>query len=855
MSRLNTQDDRLVRGPTGFEAQRSFLTQPQRFAVGQGTRVDQVIAGIAQAAGTVTGIRENEQRRLDKIKAKTRDEEYANLIELETKAERDNSLIPELAERRQAARETYPEDARFSRIRTKEVAVEAFESRAVAAIVNSVRGMEDTFNPEDQTYLTNEIDSKNKITDAILTSMPEGMQSDIEGSDILQSQLKLSVNAIYNKKYAPLIEERRTAVKAQNYERDLTGAAAITLSGSITTEGLDTIVQNLSDLNGTTPQKTQRDVLNQAIVKTQTDYQDGRISVSQAVGQIENLTKYDNSLDFAASVAQQRAALTDEAIKTGRIRTSSAWSSVVASGIPPVNNANEDLTYEQALDDIYVSQLEQITGQDLPDDVRFADLELSGFALDVQAGMLNDYNSAYSSLAQTPETLRVPTNIQDYLDNTTISVFERGEAKILTDYASVVGADLTTLDGWATLGRQEEQNIRTAGFGPDAYAETAKYYFSAFQNGTAEVRSVAAGYISSLRREELAAYTQGMSTEDRAQFIELNKQLTTLSEGPLSVEELDRVGEAAIQARFSAGDPGTYQFTDAEATQISSGIKSEYGLQGVMSDTLKRGVGLYISAIPTDTPDRVKKGIDEFLSNNIVYQDPSTGVLRHAIRNSAHPMSDHSQSELNKDLNDLTPLDNYTTRQVTQQHGSGLRSYSITSTIKADPKPLLPQTIAEDLELGFTPDHISQVWSSLLLDSKDPAALMMKQVAQDRGVQLDSVDRVSELFRAPTTAPNYLRLYVDPSENDGFPQMFVRGQINGYPFAGDQSVFIGNWNPGWNSMIGRTEETEKQRLEELGIDGIKAAYDQLPNTSWYSRHVVNNTPDWLLKKILGVSAD
>jgi hypothetical protein len=87
MSRLDTQSDRLVRGPGSFEQQKSFLVQPQQFAAGNGNNVSQIVAGIAKVAGQVTGIQEDNKRKSDEKAAKLREarfnETFSELSRLE----------------------------------------------------------------------------------------------------------------------------------------------------------------------------------------------------------------------------------------------------------------------------------------------------------------------------------------------------------------------------------------------------------------------------------------------------------------------------------------------------------------------------------------------------------------------------------------------------------------------------------------------------------------------------------------------------------------------------------------------------------------------------------------------------
>lgn len=98
MSRLETQSERLVRGASQFERQKSFLVQPQRFATGQVTPISEIVGRLAGAAKGINEINAAARLAEDREEAENRERlkntTFSRLTDLEDRLNNDPDFNP-----------------------------------------------------------------------------------------------------------------------------------------------------------------------------------------------------------------------------------------------------------------------------------------------------------------------------------------------------------------------------------------------------------------------------------------------------------------------------------------------------------------------------------------------------------------------------------------------------------------------------------------------------------------------------------------------------------------------------------------------------------------------------------------
>ena len=366
MSRINTQADRLLRGAEGFERQRTFLVQPERFASRQSNTADALIRALGQTAGTIAQVKQVEDNR---VKSEKQAATMSQLLEARNKANSDPELFgAEYTRLYQSVLNSTEESDPF-RSQVLRMDADSFVEGRRQAEANLTRtrinqAMDNTFTDLSRTYTLDSEDAPDyialapparfdRIYDEVFDTFSPALQNEILEDPTLKSILTRQVMGMsntYQSDYTNMVKEDTRIQRG----KDLDG---ISLTALVSKEFDSKSIQSFADTYKIPVEDAQNQVLDATIARLGVEIQKGNLTTSEAASEINRIEQYAETLGPAASsrALEARQVYTQHLTRSARLDVDALYTEQISDG--------EDLdNIISTSNDYLLTQLSQITG-------------------------------------------------------------------------------------------------------------------------------------------------------------------------------------------------------------------------------------------------------------------------------------------------------------------------------------------------------------------------------------------------------------------------------------------------------------------------------------------------------------
>jgi len=822
MSRLDTQGDRLVRGPGSFEQQISFLVQPQRFAAGNGNNVSQIVAGIAQVAGQVTGIKEQARVKRDRVDAEKDLTIYNQVLEARNKAEGDPEKYgPEFARMYDYALSNVntPEaktqilrldgdntlDQYYANQRAKD------DSVALASMSNAFIEFDATYDPIDTEYITlNDTERYDRIYNETLSDLEAvdpNIVSRINEDEEFRNVFMKSVKAI-NNKYAALSSQHIANQTNERNNRMRQGTIQQLLSSPDPLAFFDSFAQGLSSATLNTLDAERQNLLNGALQSMQVDLTRGATDMPETLRLLSKMQTVADTMGTdgqAAILAAKNKILSEYAQETGRMIFRTQRESL-GEGLAPSEVRAE-------LNNLALAQWENATGLEAPADADISSFDAGvGINLDLAQALNDQYQVSNRELAALENQIASASKVNA---SSGYETAREGQALFQIRGGNVSGVRQSLInkgynpadipDGLLSYQAGQVDAVSLAQYSNQD--RLAQDIHSAFISDGVEGRKWAIGGLLAYNDATFRSTLRGMDPKATHAMIALRE----FASGQ-PVEEIftsgtpEQIDEFFQEAR-AAYDSGT---RDAEALGEVGSTPIDSKLQEQATTQVRNKFN-----IPDDAP------LGSSLTNAIALS--SSRIISTDV--------DMSEAEKAKAVRDHLTADGYTI------YRDGLSGQW--EAIKDDSKshPLSRGVSAEALDYALTTDFgiargarvgndpvtdlFAFTGSNLGIIGGTP--LLSASIAAYAQVSVDNPDELSDVVGVLVSRElanietgflpeGYAKKFKDGDLKlsvamlGGKPMLVATGIINDIPYAGDDAIVLTDWVPSWSNAVETTRE-------------------------------------------------
>lgn len=822
MSRLDTQGDRLVRGPGSFEQQRSFLVQPQQFAAGNGNNVSQIVAGIAQVAGQVTGIKEQARVKRDRVDAEKDLAIYNQVLEARNKAEGDPEKYgPEFARMYDYALSNVntPEaktqilrldgdntlDQYYANQRAKD------DSVLLASMSNAFIEFDATYDPTDTKYITlNDTERYDTIYNETLSDLEAvnpNIVSRINEDEGFRNAFMKSVRAI-NSKYSASSSQHIANQTNERNNRMRQGTVQQLLSSPDPLAFFDSFAQGLSSATLNTLDAERQNLLSGALQSMQVDLARGATDMPETLQLLSKMQTVADTMGTegqAAILAAKDKILSEYAQETGRMIFRTQRESL-GKGLAPSEVRAE-------LNNLALAQWENATGLEAPADADISSFDAGvGINLDLAQALNDQYQVSNRELTALENQIASASKVNA---KSGFEAAREGQALFQIRGGNVSGVRQILInrgynpedipDGLLSYQAGQADMIALAQYSNQD--RLAQDIHSAFISEGVEGRKWAIGGLLAYNDATFRSTLRGMDPKATHAMIALRE----FASGQ-PVEEIftsgtpEQIDEFFQEAR-AAYDSGT---RDAEVLGEVGSTPIDSKLQEQATTQVRKKFN-----IPDDAP------LGSSLTNAIALS--SSRIISTDV--------DMSEAEKAKAVRDHLTADGYTV------YRDGLSGQW--EAIKDDSKshPLSRGVSAEALDYALTTDFgiargarvgndpvtdvFAIVGSTVGITGGTP--LLSATIADYAQVSVDNPDELSDVVGVLTSRElanietgllpeAYAKLFKDGDLKlsvamlGGKPMLVATGIINDIPYAGDDAIVLTDWVPGWASAVETTRE-------------------------------------------------
>jgi len=864
MSRLDTQSDRLVRGPGSFEQQKSFLVQPQQFAAGNGNNVSQIVAGIAKVAGQVTEIKKEEKA---KRKENTDITTYNKLLEARNRANNDPALYgDEYIEMYQSSLDSLEES---DPLRTRVLALDAdgFVKNKIKAEADTVTarvqtGMKKVFLSIGDSYESLSDEDRleyimlpesqraerlyNEYLDAFLETNP-----DIHDSILNTPELELLLRNEVDRKsssFQPGHNELLGNQREIRFQDTIDGI----VTGFETTGKLDAKgMQGLADRNGIPVEHVQQTVLRRTLRSLELDLDQGTLSLGEVNERLNVLrgqaevygldaeqAVFDSEVKFV-NAAMEDVALTTEGEMYSQLKDNTPLPDILAS-----------------IDQQLLSVLSDVTGVEYSEDDSILTV---GAELGMPNKVLEALRTQYKAVRTHTDQVQRDRDARGRVKPKS-SFDEMREAGPLNAIRNGDIAELQKNFG----GDNDQQTSFNAGM---AYTrmiqrshpnnkEFVSDVVTSFVEGDINEFAYAIGGISLHNEGAFRAFVSDLPLEERAAMLRVQDELMGID---LNKTPIDDALRQRLRARYDEGtklaadigEIGSGEATSKFTKQILKTFKAPKGSK--VSEEAQLEIQLTASRVQQgnlsdeEYRDRVVMAMQT--SGNTLFLDAATGKVevfddnRPSDQRLLPQSMGHSEADIARDLR--TSRRGFISRSVrgvasigSDEPSGALRFLTHT--------PILGEVIARDLGIA------TQSTDTAMLDVA--AVATSNAISEGLGSNPLYVESVKQLFESDD-ATNRLELGI--GLDNGRPYLMATGYINGHAYTGQNALLIAPWKQQWNNAVGKSKEYidmlneieqaqqdfgfwwanpettggQARQLIETGISGVGRALDESSRTS------------------------
>lgn len=831
MSRLDTQSDRLVRGPSGFEQQRSFLVQPQRFAAPNQTRVDQIVAGLAQVSGQLVKAQEQKKAKRDRVDLEKDQVLYNQVLEARNKAEGDPERYgPEFARMYDYALSNVntPEaktqvlrldgdntlDQYYANQRAKD------DSVALASMSNAFIKFDATYDPTNTEYITlNDTERYDRIYNETLSDLEAidpKIVSRINEDEGFRNAFMKSVKAI-NNKYAASSSQFIANQTDERNSRMRQGTIQQLLSSPDPIAFFDSFAEGLASATLNTVDSERQGLLNGALQSMQVDLARGATDMPETLQLLSKMQTVADTMGTqgqSAILAAKDKILSEYAQETGRMIFRTQRDSL-GEGLAPSEVRAE-------LNNLALAQWENATGLEAPADADISSFDAGvGINLDLAQALNDQYQVSNRELAALENHIASASKVNA---KSSYETAREGQALFQIRGGNVSGVRQSLInkgynpadipDGLLSYQAGQVDAVSLAQYSNQD--RLAQDIHSAFISDGVEGRKWAIGGLLAYNDATFRSTLRGMDSKATHAMIALREFVEDYSTGEKEntqrIEDLftsgtpEQIDEFFQEAR-AAYDSGT---RDAEVLGEVGSTPVDNKLQKQAAESVRRKF-----KIPAD---------DTFGSS-------LTNAIALSISRIISTDVDMSEAEKAKAVRDHLTADGYTI------YRDGLSGQW--EAIKDDSKshPLSRGVSAEALDYALTTDFgiargarvgndpvtdvFAIVGSTVGITGGTP--LLSATIADYAQVSVDNPDELSDVVGVLTSRElanietgllpeAYAKLFKDGDLKlsvamlGGKPMLVATGIINDIPYAGDDAIVLTDWVPGWASAVETTRE-------------------------------------------------
>ena len=841
MSRINTQDDRLVRGLRSFEQQRSFLAQPRSFqAAGSG------LQGLSQALGSAARTIRTAEANVDaRRKEKTDLAEYNKLLEARNRANTDPATYgDEYIEMYQSALEGR-EDGDPLRTRILNLDADNFVSGRIEDEEKTLRGQittamrksfielgatYDSLSDEELLEYVNLPDTDrstrlyNEYLDSFLENEPEIHDSILE-HDELELLLKQEVDRrsqSFQAGHNEILNARRE-IRTQD-----TIDGIVTLYETKNTWD-ETQIQALASRNGVPVETVQSAVLDRTLTSMKTDLEQGRMTLGDASEKFQFLQ--GKAEEYGRDAEQVLFKAQGEFISLAMQDVTNDSEGKMYSGL------EEGLSLEEIVsnsDTYLLSVLLDVTGVSYGDDVSILTAEAGIGMPNSILARLRDTHKAVQQEVQAVQRARdsrskvtVGSSYEELLDSIAVDSIRRGD---FAGLQAVYGGD-NPLQTAFNAGRIDAVRVQST---HPTKKGLGNKILESFEEGGDHERAWAISAIMTYNERSFLNSLSDLPKEDQIGLLLVHDALQGVDFTSVPLDDdtfIQDIQAKLVQGRTLASDIGV-----VGSSKVSNivGPKTRKALGIGKSDPMSEALSIEIllsssklSDIELSEDDRVDRVVKDLkTSGNTIFFNAATGqydVFYDAGVVKYLPYSEgHSREQILDEFNFKTTFAGI---PVGLAPGVGETEDVVSENIRVfsgNWTPLLGSTIAEDLGITTT----------------GPANALLEVAAQltatkHSGSSEDEVlvEAYKNLFTNEQDSEDFLQL--DIGLEGGRPHLMATGVIAGKPITGQDAIVLAPWEPHWNQSIGRSQEQldRARKLESAVGHGMNAGlYLANPNT-------------------------
>lgn len=839
MSRINRQDERLVRDVRPLEQQRSFLVQPRRFAsAGSGLR------GLGQAFEKVAKtVRSAEERVKKERKEKTDTATYNKLVEARNRANTDPATYgDEYIEMYQSTLEGLEES---DPLRTRVLGLDAdnYVSSRIEAEEQTIRGQITTGLRKTFVEIGNTYDSMTEeerleyinlpATDRYKRLYNEYLDAVLENDeDVHNSILK------YPQLETLLSQEvdRRSQTFQSGHDAALAAKAQIrfqdTVDGIVTeyeTGGTwnEDQMQALATRNGIPVEVVRKSVLDRTLMSLRMDLEQGRLTLGDTSEKFlflqEKAAEYGRDAEAAVTAAQNE--FINIAMADVRLDVEGRMEKSIAEDVPldqVLANANTYL----------LSVLGDVTDVEYgPDDSILSAETKVGMPNAILAELRKNYKGVQDHVREVQrqraarENLTIKSGYEQMKDASAIPAIRRGEwSRLQAEYSANTPLEAAFRAGLT------DYVIMNGNFQlSPGYAE--EVHTLLIEGGPGE-RAWALGAIGAYRAEEfrhsirslppeqqeglMAVHNVVMGTRDISSAMETDEFLQSVSaaydSGSRLLDGVGGVGSNPAPKALPKGLPKKLGYS--KKTEFSSDADIHIRLVMSQFDALN----LSEDEVLEKTAAAIRKTGSTLFYNSLtgkvdVFDDVSTKKILpqswgHSEKQLKHEF-DFRSTLLGMDVIQAPDFDE--NRNVVEET---FRQFTGNWT------PILGSVIAEDLgrEVSGPANALLEVATDLFIENYTGLP------AGDESL----TKFYSNLFTSSKDSDSYLELGIGTEGGKAF--LVATGVLNGRPLSGQNAVILTDWQPHWNQAIGKSKE-QLERIETIErVTTGTALYFADPNT-------------------------
>ncbi len=849
MSRINTQDDRLVRGPDSFQTRTAV--DSVRIAPERKDTITQLISSVSQAAGAVAGVVDQQRNNEKSVRDEADRVSYNTLLELGRKAEEDPTLIPEYTKQRNELLNNLPKDSSiFSKVvnlPTKKEYEKAVTDNLTAEHAGVIRKsvLDITANTFDvNTQYPSVDEARQDIFNKTLEAMTPAHKELLDTVPALREDFVRQTYGYADSTYKLGIDARsRQEVEISNNNTRI-GVAITLRSGGV--DNFDTLVDSLSNKTGEPTDVERTNLFASAGNQIKAELDGNILSVTDAISQSKSLRQVaidSGDPNLLQMSSQLSSAVVDEtAVDAGRKMLLEMEDSI---------SLGRNLDFIQDLaNDLALSTYTEATGLPTNPDTDSIHTLSAGTGVDQDlavalSAQVRSVEANLSRLQVTRDQTEPYDNMSSFTSNRGDTFFSlQGQPSDPVGFSSHLNqitdsenaAEISQMNPRDQIIHTGELDARFAGMNFRHSPDRADFLVDSAQNGGRKGIVYTASAVASLniKDDEFSYFVSDLPTDQANALRSLRDAARTMSEGGILNLTDDNVDERVtiLQNAYSEGleqanlvlnSLGTVGDSNADTAlskDMDKAVRKSLGFgknlqfsEDANAFLLEQTSAINLSTIGAElTPSQVADIlVRDNMKNNSFYINKETGLLDVSRNNlGAAPevfgfSTETMDRALSRSPETLWSASKNGALKLIEGVGR-LSPDQVATSIIAGGTPETPRNVTRKEGNALTDRVQSMVQIELgvgipVFDStvNDVPEAVMPLLLPKINSLLETPlthQQVIDLFDANETDPAFLRLDIVRG------QLKARGKFGGFSRVGEDAINLMEWDSGLYNLVG-----------------------------------------------------